>query len=860
MDKLQINLTLLLPEMDIDDECTHLLADRLATVRGVEKAHIVRHNGSADLCLHYDPNLLALPKLERLAHEAGAQVSSDYRHETLPFIGLETADSAELLGQALSELPGMLHATVNYAAGLIYVAYDIRQLDRDTIEEAVNHWGARLLPVESPTTLKTQTDTASLPLPEAHHEELAHVHDGQGEHEHASHDHTDHDHHAHDHSDHAHNHDHIGHDHGSAPAFLPHWMQERWTLTLVTLAGLFLLIGWVGESFFAMPSTVAIIFYLLAYVAGGYDVATHALPGLLRGKFDTDVLMLAAATGAGILGEWAEGAFLLFLFSLGHAGEHYALDRARNAVNALGELMPKTARVKRGNTFIEEPVETLRQGDIVLARPGDRIPVDGAISQGTSSVDQSPITGESVPVAKQPGDTVFAGTINLEAALEIETTALARDNTLSRVMQLVQEAQSQQSPTQQFTQRFTRWFVPAVLVVVLLVIAIPPLIGWMPINESFYRAMLLLVAASPCALAIGTPAAVLAGIAQAARHGVLIKGGVHLENLGRLQTMAFDKTGTLTTGRFAVTDVIPLNGTGEGELLSIAAAMEQQSNHPLAQAVVRAAQDRDLTIPLAGQVENLAGKGLVGVVNGQEVRIGSTRLFETLDHETRSIETLSENGNSADAITPIVAQLEGDGRSTMVVSHGNRILGVLGLADQPRQGVKQMLQQLLQLGVQQLVMLTGDNDAVAQRIAAEVGVTDVRAGLLPEDKLTAIRELEHAHGAIAMTGDGVNDAPALATATVGIAMGGAGTAVALETADVALMADDLRQLPFAVGLSRASRAIIQQNLAISLGIIALLIVTSVLGWVQLSAAVVLHEGSTIIVVLNALRLLTYRFP
>jgi Cd2+/Zn2+-exporting ATPase len=358
--------------------------------------------------------------------------------------------------------------------------------------------------------------------------------------------------------------------------------------------------------------------------------------------------------------------------------------------------------------------------------------------------------------------------------------------------------------------------------------------------------MLLLVAASPCALALGTPASVLAGIAQAARNGVLIKGGVHLENLGALTVMAFDKTGTLTEGKFAVTDIVPLNGQTADNVLRVAAAVEQQSNHPLAQAVVRSAQTKQLDLPVAAGLENVAGRGVRSIVNGQPVLIGSLKLFEETD------------GHRLD---PVVAQtmdrLEAEGRSTMAVSHNGDFLGVLGLADAPRPDVGQTMERLRQLGIKHLVMLTGDNQDVAQRIAQMVGVTDVRAELLPEHKLDAIKKLQTEYGPVAMTGDGVNDAPALATATVGIAMGGAGTAVALETADVALMGDDLSKLPFAVGLSRASRAIIRQNLAVSLGVIGLLIITSVLGLVQLSGAVILHEGSTIIVVLNALRLLRF---
>jgi len=641
--------------------------------------------------------------------------------------------------------------------------------------------------------------------------------------------------------------DHSGHGHDNAPGFLPHWLQERWELVLVGLAGIFLISGWLGETFFGLAASTALILYILAYIAGGYDIATHAIPSLFKGKFDTDLLMLAAAVGAAFLGAWVEGAFLLFLFSLGHAGEHYALGRARNAVSALGELMPKVAQVRRGNEIKEEPVADLQIGDIVIVRPGDRVPVDGEIISGFSAIDQSPITGESAPVEKSPGDDVFAGTINHEAALDVRITKLAKDNTLSRVMKMVAEAQSQQSPTQQFTQKFTAKFVPTVLVLVVLLAVVPPMFGWMEFNDSFYRAMLLLIAASPCALALGTPATVLSGIAQAARNGVLIKGGVHLENLGNIQVMAFDKTGTLTEGKFKLTDIVPVNNTTADELLAITAAVEQQSNHPLAQAIVDAAKQQNLSLPTANGLDNVPGQGIKSEVDGKPILIGTLKLFrETSGH------ALDDN------IIQIVDKLEAAGNTTMTVSHDGRFLGVIALADTPREGVKETLQKLLSLGIKKLIMLTGDNNDVAQQIAKKLGVTDVQAELMPEDKLRTIQQLTEEYGAVAMTGDGVNDAPALATATVGIAMGGAGTAVALETADVALMADDLGKLPFAVGLSRASRRIIKQNLAVSLGVIALLLVTSVSGMLDLSWAIIMHEGSSIVVVLNALRLLRYR--
>ncbi len=793
---IEVEITLLLPDVEEDgDECLVRLQDALLERKGIIHAHLERETRPLRLCIHFDPNLISLEAVRRTAQEVGGQLTARYQHARIPFEGMSRADEAPILRRALERIPGMLHADVNYAAGLAFVAYNRDVLSPERIAQVM-----------------LEMDIHPLDWPPA-------VEEGEDE----------------------------AHDHGSAPAFLPHWVQERWELLLVALAGLFLLLGWAGETFLGMPEQIARICFLLAYLAGGYDIATHALPGLFKGNFDTDVLMLAAAAGAAILGEWAEGAFLLFLFSLGHAGEHYALDRARNAVNALGEMMPKTARVKEGDRVIERPVSRLKIGDLVLVRPGDRIPVDGEVLTGESAVDQSPITGESVPVLKTPGDEVFAGTINQDAALEVKVTRLAKDNTLARVMQMVAEAQSQQSPTQQFTERFTARFVPTVLIFVLLVVTVPPLFGWVPLRESFYRGMLLLVAASPCALALGTPASVLAGIAQAARNGVLIKGGVHLENLGALKVMAFDKTGTLTEGRFKVTDVLPLNGHKPEELLRFAAAVEQSSSHPLALAVVDAARQKELDLPPASGLENITGRGVRSTVNGKTVLIGSLKLFREVDGHP-----LDEN------LVATIERLENQGKTTMAVSYDGQFLGVLALADAPRPGVKATLQSLLDLGVQKLVMLTGDNAEVAARIGEQVGVTDVRADLLPEQKLEAIRELQAEYGAIAMTGDGVNDAPALATATVGIAMGGAGTAVALETADVALMADDLGKLPFAVGLSRASRRVIRQNLGVSLGVIALLLVTSVLGVMELSGAVVLHEGSSIIVVLNALRLLGFK--
>ncbi len=637
------------------------------------------------------------------------------------------------------------------------------------------------------------------------------------------------------------------HDHGGAPGFLPHWIQERWTISTVAVAGVALLIGFAGEKLFGLPPSVALAFYLLAYLAGGYDIVREAIPALFRGKLDIDILMIAAAAGAAVLGEWVEGAFLLFLFSLGHAGEHYAMERARNAVGTLGKLMPRTAFTKRGDRLEEVPVEQLAVDDTVVVKPGERVPVDGVITAGESSIDQSAITGESVPVSRKPGDEVFAGTINQDNALDVRMTRLARDNTLARVMQLVAEAQGQKSPTQRFTEKFARRFVPTVLIgTLLVVVALPLAFGW-TWSASFYRGMLLLVAASPCALAIGTPAAVLAGIAQAARRGVLIKGGIHLENLGRLNTLALDKTGTLTTGHFAVTQVIGLNGTSEAEVLRIAASVEEQSSHPLAAAIVATTRERQITFPSATDIENLAGKGIQARVENSDVLVGAMRAFAD--------EPAAEKGQP---LADTVAKLESEGQTTVIIRRAGTFIGVIALADEPRPLAEEVMKRLRAQGIERLVMLTGDNASVARRVAAKIGITDIRAELLPGQKLTVVHELEKDRGVIAMIGDGVNDAPALAAATVGVAMGAGGTAVALETADVVLMGDDLGKLSFAIGLSRASQRIIRQNLVIALGVIALLLIASGSGIIPLSVAVVLHEGSTIVVVLNALRLLAWR--
>ena len=620
----------------------------------------------------------------------------------------------------------------------------------------------------------------------------------------------------------------------------PHsWWQRNSELIYSLGAGVLLFISWLFSYFSTLPNlpTITLALDIAAFMSAGWLAVRHSIETLMQKRLDIDVLMVIAAFGAGSLGAWGEGALLLFLFSLGHALEHRALDRARNAVKALAKLAPKTALVKRDGVEREILVEELARGDIVLIKPGQRIPVDGSIIEGNSTVDQSPITGESIPVDKRKNDSVFAGSINGEGALTVRVDKLAEETTLSRMVRMVLEANTQQSPTQLFTTRFVRYFVPIVLIAFAALIIVPLLLGyaWAP---TFYRAIALLVAASPCALAIATPAAVLSGVARAASKGVLIKGGMHLENLSMVKVIAFDKTGTLTIGKPQVQSCIALE-TDEQTLLSIAASLEVLSGHPLAKAIVLYAEKKQAPIKLVSDMQSITGRGITGFIEGKLAELGSLKLFTAL----------------SDAIRKKAEELQNQGYTTVIVRYNQQWLGVIGIADSVRQEAAQAIAELKQNGIEQTVMLTGDNERVAAAIAKTLGITDVRANLLPEDKLVAVRELTEQKKYVAMVGDGVNDAPALAQATVGIAMGGAGTDVALETADIALMADDLTHLPYAVHLSRVSRKIIRQNLWFSLGIVGILVITALSGITGLSIMVIIHEGSTLLVVGNALRLL-----
>ncbi|TXF89278.1 heavy metal translocating P-type ATPase [Neolewinella aurantiaca] len=821
MSKLELDLPVLLPQIpDERDQCVTRLLAALNAEAGIEKAHI-KEGTPAEVCIHYNPEQLALSKVKAIARRAGADITSRYRHLLIDVTGIRHQRHARQLGEQIGKTPGILEAVVS-GAGVARIEYDSTLTDENTVRAAIADTDLQM-----GGTVKRD-------------EHAGHDH-GPGEHGKEKHSGGD-----------GHNHDHGG------------IFGENTELYFAIASGVFWLVGLILSFLSGVPELVSTVLFVIAILLGGYFILIEAIQTIRQGKFEIDFLMLVAAAGACALGEFQEAALLLFLFSIGHALENYAMGRARKSIEALSDLAPPTALVKRDGTTTEVGVEELALGDIIVVRPNSKIAADGVIVSGTSAVDQAPITGESVPVDKIPvtnpdadfnldnlpsENRAFAGTINGSSPLEIRVLKLAKDSTLSRLVTLVKEAETQQSPTQQLTDKFERYFVPAVIGLVFLLLFAFLVIDE-PFSKSFYRAMAVLVAASPCALAISTPSAVLAGIARAARQGVLIKGGRPLEDLGGITALAFDKTGTLTEGKPRLTEVIPSGEATEAELLTVAIAVEELSDHPLAAAIVTGGKERlgnTTNIPAAENLEALTARGVKATVAGKTVHIGNRRLFRELT-----------GTEIPAAIDQEMSKLEDTGNTAMIVHQGDRYLGIIAVMDVARPEAKATLAALKELGIKKMVMLTGDHQKVADAVAADIGITDPLGSLLPEDKVAAIERLRAEEGMVAMIGDGVNDAPAMAKSNVGIAMGAAGSDVALETADVALMADRLDNLPFAIGLSRKAKSIIRQNLVMSLGMVVILIPLTLLGIAEIGPAVIAHEGSTLVVVGNALRLLAYK--
>ncbi|MBK8694999.1 MAG: heavy metal translocating P-type ATPase [Deltaproteobacteria bacterium] len=823
--RLKLDLELILPESEGTDPCVERLLGAVRGLRGVVEAHLDDRGPEPRLCLHYDPERLSVVELEAAVRSAGADLVRRFGHARFPLATLRHERHARLVEEVLAQEPGVIHAAVSFSAKVANVEYEPGRVGRARLAQVVADAGA----TADAEAAKTQVGD-----------------DG------------------HDHGDHGPDHKPKETKHGPGDGHAHRHdgpLGEHAELIFSLICGGLALGGWVAGKLGAPPFASKVAFWL-ACAFGGWFTVKEAVLAIRAKKFEIDFLMLVAAGGAGALGEWFEGALLLFLFSLGHSLEGFAMGRARKAIEALAKMVPDTALlIADDGTEREVPVAEVKRGARVRVKPHTRVPCDGIVAAGTSSVDQAPITGESVPVDKSPppdldaalrapdlappAHRVFAGTINGGSALTVVVTRASTESTLARVVELVSQADAQKSPTQQFTDRFERVFVPVVLALVAVLLCAGFVLDE-PFRKTFYRAMAVLVAASPCALAIATPSAVLAGVARAARGGVLVKGGAHLESLGAIETFAFDKTGTLTEGKPKLTDVVSAAGVAREELLRVALAVERLSDHPLARAVVEGATDIP-DVPEATDVEAIVGHGVKARIGGKEVLVGKPSLFD------------ASGGLPAD-VTAAVERLRADGRTLMVVGEPGRVLGVLGVMDTPRESAKEVLKELLAMGIKKTLMLSGDHQGVADAVARQVGLTEARGNLLPEDKVRVIDELAKSGSGVAMVGDGVNDAPALARSTVGIAMGAGGSDVALETADIALMGDDLRALPFAVGLSRACRRIIRQNLWASLGMVAFLIPATIFGFAGIGVAVVLHEGSTLLVVANALRLLAYGDP
>ena len=621
---------------------------------------------------------------------------------------------------------------------------------------------------------------------------------------------------------------------------------ERWRLVVAAVGcWLFLGAGLIAAYLLDAPRAVVIGFYVVSYLFGGTFATITAVTDLFKRRVNVDLLMVTAAIGAAIVDHWAEGAILLGLFSSSNALEHYALGRTRRAVRSLMALSPDEATLYRPDLPAGElvvPVEELSVGDLVLVRPGERVAVDGLVEAGQTAIDQAAITGESVPVEKRKGDQVFAGTMNTTGAIRVSVTKLAGESTLARIIQIVDDAQEQKSRTQRFTDAFEGKYTIGVIVSSVLAFLAFWQLGGHTMNDAFYRAITLLVVASPCALVISTPASTLSGLANAARNGILFKGSSYLEDLGTVQTIGFDKTGTLTVGRPRLTDVVSCdNGWSEEEVFRLAASAERLSEHHLAVAIVEAAIEQDIPLTEPESFRAIPGEGIVAEIEGRSVVIGNQMLFDELGIDTT-------------CARPVAARLREEGKSAVMIGDRTEARGVVAVADTLRPHAAEIVRELRDLGIKRMLIMTGDHTTVAEAIGREIGIDEVYAELLPEQKLEAIRRLE-TEGPVAMVGDGVNDAPALATATVGVAMGGAGTDVALETADVVLVSDDLTRLPYAVALSRRTRRTIIQNLAFSLTVIIVLIISTLTIGIPLPLGVIGHEGSTVIVVLNGLRLL-----
>jgi Cd2+/Zn2+-exporting ATPase len=618
---------------------------------------------------------------------------------------------------------------------------------------------------------------------------------------------------------------------------------NNYILITTIVSGILTGLGFLTQKVFLLPH-LAVYIFTAAIITGGYFAAKRAVTAIRHLNMDMNVLMTIAVIGAAILGDWLESATVVFLFSLAYLLERFSMERSRKAIRELMNLTPDAAFVKRnGNVETCLPSE-IREGEIIIIKPGSKIPLDGIVVSGSSSVNQSPITGESMPVHKTANDTVYAGTINQSGAMEVQVTHGSEDTTLARIIRMVEDAQARKAPAQSFIDRFSRYYTPSVIAIAFLIAAIPVFIFGLDPHIWVYRSLVMLMIACPCALVLSTPVAVVSGLTRAAREGVLIKGGAYLENIALTKVVAMDKTGTLTRGKPEVEKILTINHITEDEALAIAAGIESMSEHPLAGAIVDRARASGLNIPQASDFQSIPGMGASAKIDGKSYFIGSHRFFE-------------HKGMCSIDIHNIAIELESSGNTTVMLGDETKPLAVMAISDLPREEAFAAIEEMKKAGIEKIIMLTGDNEGTAKAIGSKLGI-EYRAELLPADKVEVLKELEKKYGRTAMAGDGINDAPALASADVGIAMGAAGSDTALETADIALMSDDLGKIPWAIRLSRQTLGIIKQNIAFALGLKIIFLTLGALGMATLWMAVFVDMGGSLIVIANALRLLKFR--
>ncbi len=778
-----------------EENCAEVINHLLEDEPGIVQVNL--NPADHQLSIDYDPAQIDLTRVDELSQAMTPLLSQRWQTCTLRLgrQGGRACESCALgLERRVGQLPGVQRVSASYMGGTLSIAFDAAQINAQDITRHITQMGVDVKPSAAVEIATAVPETISLP---------------------------------------------------SSRRQMWDWFRTNpeAIFTVITFVAMFsaLFLSNRGGAAWLIAG-----FYGAAYIFGGYYGMKGGIESLRQRTIDVDLLMVLAAGGAALVGEFFEGAMLLFLFSLSNVLQDFAMDRTRNAIRALMQLRPSTARIMRGDREVELPIEKVNIGDLMIIKPGDRIALDGLVVAGESSMDQSAITGESIPVAKQQGDQIFAGAINQTGSLDVRVTKLAKDSTIARLIQMVEEARSEKAETQRFIDQAEQYYALGVIILTALFIVIPPTLLNVPFDDAFYKAMTILVAASPCAIVISTPATVLSAIGNGARRGVLFKGGIYVENAATIQVIAFDKTGTLTVGKPQVTDIHPLADVTEDELLALATAVESKSEHPLAQATMQAANSRELAAPEVRSFSSVTGMGVRAEVDGRQVQVGNLRLFAD-----QSLIGLAE-------AEMVVAQYQDEGKTSVVVASDGRVVGVIAYADVIRPDAPQVVADLRRRGIEHIVMLTGDHERVARHIAQAAGVDEVLADLLPEDKVAAIRSVQEKYGPTIMVGDGVNDAPALVMADIGMAMGAAGTDVALETADIVLMGDDLKNIPYVIGLSKQTRRTLVINLTFAISAIVVMLLLIIFRDLPLPVAVLGHEGGTVLVSLNGMRLLRYR--